>query len=121
MDGLPSLFDTTVFFSNAFTVIRVNDIEGISHLLAEAFLGLAAEHQFHSRVDEDDLTRFVDDLDRVTADLGDDPIELFTLAKRWVAPRAVWLRRLLAKSDEFGDELRLGLLGITAQRGRPFT
>jgi hypothetical protein len=89
IDGLPSRFDTTVFFRNAFTVIRVNDVEGISHLLAEAFLGLVAEDLFHGRVHEDDFTRFVDDLDRVTADLGDDPVELFTLAKRWVALLAV--------------------------------
>jgi preprotein translocase subunit Sec63 len=57
-------------------------------LLVEAFLGRVAKQLFHSGVHVDCVTRFVDDLDRVTADLGDDAIPLFAFAKR--------LARLLA-------------------------
>ncbi len=85
-------------------------------MLTEAFLGLDAEHFFHGRVHEDDITCFVDDLDRVAADLGDDAIALFALAKRLARPLDVRLRELLLESVEFGDEFRPGLLGVIAQR-----
>jgi hypothetical protein len=86
VDGLTPLFDLFIFFSNAIAVIRVDDVEITPHRLADAFLGLVAEHLFLGRVYVDDLTRFVDDLDRVTANLGDDSIALFALAERLARP-----------------------------------
>jgi hypothetical protein len=82
VDGLIPLFYASIFLSNAIAVVRVDDVEPIPELPGETFLGRVAEQLFLGRVHEDDLTRFVDDLDRVTADLGDDAIALFALAKR---------------------------------------
>jgi hypothetical protein len=66
----------------------VDDVEPFPKLLAEAFFGRVAEQLFHGRVHVDGLTRFVDDLDRITADFGDDAIALFALAKRLACPLA---------------------------------
>jgi hypothetical protein len=82
VDGLTQLYDAFPFFGNAIAVIRVDDVEIILNLRAEAFLGLVAEYLFHGRVHIDGVTRFVDDLDRVSADLGDDAIPLFALVNR---------------------------------------
>jgi hypothetical protein len=84
VDGLAPFFDVFILFTNAIAVIRVDDVEIFPDLPAEAFLGLVAEHLFHGRVHVDGLTRFVDDLDRITADLGDDAIEVFAMVKRLV-------------------------------------
>jgi hypothetical protein len=88
VDGLTLLFYASKFFTNAIAVVRVDDVHPIPELPAEAFLGRVAEQLSFGRIHVDGLARFVDDLDRVTADLGDDAIALFALAKR--------LARLLA-------------------------
>jgi hypothetical protein len=75
------LFDASIFLSNALALIRVDDVEPFPESPAEAFLGRVAEQLFHGRVHVDGLAGFVGDLDRVAADLGDDAIALFALAK----------------------------------------
>jgi hypothetical protein len=96
--GLALLFYASKIFGNAIAIVRVDDVHPIPELPAEAFLGRVAEQLFVGRVHVDGLTRFVDDLDRVAADLGDDAIALLALAKRLARLLAGRLPDLLAKS-----------------------